>query len=280
MSVPPLYTYQPLGTETTIRILVLHPTEDFAAPLEVSIVHYDRRGGYDSHVSGHYEAASYAWGEPIFSQHILIRDPLSTLKVTANVDSMLRHFRKVRKDRNLWVDAICLNQTDADEKSIQVRKMGEIFADAAKVHIWLGLETRVIAEAVFTYLRNLVVLDRSSVDPKGTTQDYFGTKLWYLNESLQRLLLLPWFQRRWVLQEVALAQDVTVHWGDQRLSWSWVRNGIAINYQIFGKAQDAWAERSIIRRVRQAAENVMSLSNGTANSTDILQLLWNHQVSN
>jgi hypothetical protein len=279
MSALPPYIYRPLATETTIRILILHPAEDFATPLEVSIDHYDRRGEYNMCHSGYYQAVSYTWGEPIFSHNVLVRNPLSTLEVTANVDSMLRHLRKVRKNRNIWVDAMCLNQADANEKSIQVRKMGEIFAEAAKVHVWLGLETRFIAEVVFTYLRRTVIINRAMDESKRTPQEYFGKSQRYLDESLQQLLLLPWFQRRWVLQEVALALDVTFHCGDQRLAWKWVRDGIAVFHQGYGRVQDRWAERSITRGVRQAIENVISLSSGTTKSTDILQLLWNHQVS-
>lgn len=40
----------------------------------------------------------------------------------------------------LWVDAVCINQNDNEEKSKHVKSMGRIYAGARTVRIWLGDE--------------------------------------------------------------------------------------------------------------------------------------------
>ncbi|KAH8707140.1 heterokaryon incompatibility, partial [Phaeosphaeriaceae sp. PMI808] len=84
-----------------------------------------------------YEAMSYTWGIPNFTHHITC-DGTTELSITLNVDIMLRHLRKTSKPRYLWVDAICLNQSDENEKAIQIGMMGHIYKEARKVNIWLG----------------------------------------------------------------------------------------------------------------------------------------------
>ncbi|TGO08986.1 hypothetical protein BTUL_0184g00030 [Botrytis tulipae] len=38
----------------------------------------------------------------------------------------------------LWVDAICINQSDAIEQAIQVKRMGMIYSSAETVIVWIG----------------------------------------------------------------------------------------------------------------------------------------------
>jgi hypothetical protein len=47
---------------------------------------------------------------------------------------------------NLWIDAICINQKNADEKQAQVPLMGEIYANATEVMVWLGRDSSDWAE--------------------------------------------------------------------------------------------------------------------------------------
>lgn len=54
--------------------------------------------------------------------------------------SQILESRHVR--RNLWVDAICINQGKdkeaTDERSLQVSRMNEIYTQATEVVVWLG----------------------------------------------------------------------------------------------------------------------------------------------
>ncbi len=163
----------------------------------------------------HYSAVSYCWGDkPEYSHELACRDPrhpLTALKITPNVDSLLRHLRKPHKSRHLWIDAICLNQEDQDEMSTPAMLMGVIYSQAKKVHIWLGAETdgRLAADA-FGLLRRIVLGDdacRVSPDELAILRPLFGRS---------------WFGRRWVIQEVALARHATVHCGPLSIELSWI----------------------------------------------------------
>jgi hypothetical protein len=43
------------------------------------------------------------------------------------------------RKRLIWADAVCINQADDEEKSWQVRMMGDVYRNADRVLIWLGL---------------------------------------------------------------------------------------------------------------------------------------------
>lgn len=136
-----LYQYRPLESYTTIRVLVLQPSEDLYEPLNAQLVHVQSEDLLFGHGSPeYYEAVSYCWGEPTLS-HVLLVNEDSKLDITSNADALLRHLRSSSKPRFLWIDAICLNQEDRDEKQIQVQLIGRIYAQAAKVRIWVGTAT-------------------------------------------------------------------------------------------------------------------------------------------
>lgn len=62
----------------------------------------------------------------------------SIVAVTPNLELALRHLRRRSQRRTLWIDALCINQEDEDEKMAQIQRMGVIYASAAAVVVWLG----------------------------------------------------------------------------------------------------------------------------------------------
>lgn len=109
----------------------------------------------------------------------------------------LQRLREPKAAFPVWIDAICINQEDLDEKNGQVTKMGEIYSMAKTVHVWLELSDwrNVI------YLWAYGLLDRLLIIP---------TRL----ELLVRVLLSPtiyrskWCTRVWTLQELAFANKL------------------------------------------------------------------------
>lgn len=108
-----------------------------------------------------FTALSYVWGDPNETKDISIRG--KKLPVTINLEAALKEIR--RSDRHMcegrprssssvpsknkdgsnvvlgtriWIDALCINQLDDLEKSLQVRKMDQIYRRATQVFIWLG----------------------------------------------------------------------------------------------------------------------------------------------
>ncbi|KAE9367886.1 HET-domain-containing protein [Stipitochalara longipes BDJ] len=123
------YKYKRLSGHNTVRIIELLPERD----------------GEEIHIHLHevtlqeapaYQALSYEWGE-IKGSHS-IRCDSSILLVTTNLLAALRRLRFLTLRRYLWVDAICINQEDIEEKTKQVAMMGQIYKFGHKALIWLG----------------------------------------------------------------------------------------------------------------------------------------------
>lgn len=178
-----------------------------------------------------YEALSYTWGSENKTDSIWING--KSMRVTNNLAQVLRYLTFEDRDRILWVDALCINQKDNNEKSHQVRQMGHIYQEAESVIFWLGpatYETNVVVDSLHelqVMSKNFVCTDRSQNDPVWNT-------LWekviqlqkrkhdnldrVLSRGLRELTTRPWFDRVWILQEVANAQSAFVHCGTRAVS--------------------------------------------------------------
>ena len=83
-----------------------------------------------------YEALSYVWGSASVKRIIRLNSqPHAT---TVNLESALRHLRHSRQELVLWVDALCINQMNKDERTHQVNIMGQIYTFCKSVVIYLG----------------------------------------------------------------------------------------------------------------------------------------------
>ncbi|PYI05117.1 hypothetical protein BO78DRAFT_276464, partial [Aspergillus sclerotiicarbonarius CBS 121057] len=112
-----------------IRIASILPgrwSEDVSCKLE--IVSLDDKPSY--------EALSYTWGD--LSDKVPIFLECSTFLVTKNLHMALRRLRHVGEERDIWVDALCINQSDKPEKTRQIQMMKDIYSDASEVQIYLG----------------------------------------------------------------------------------------------------------------------------------------------
>lgn len=83
-----------------------------------------------------YEALSYTWGS-IDKTHTIMIDNYE-LPITENLFIALQHLRSAHQDRILWVDAICIDQENLEERGHQVGQMARIYRTAKRVLIWLG----------------------------------------------------------------------------------------------------------------------------------------------
>jgi hypothetical protein len=92
-----------------------------------------------------FEALSYCWqgtgGQPeMYIKNIIPGSPdtYHPVKVSSNVTDALQKLRCAEEPRHIWIDQLCINQGDNDEKASQVSMMAEIYPKASKVHVWLG----------------------------------------------------------------------------------------------------------------------------------------------
>lgn len=92
-----------------------------------------------------YEALSYTWGGDSKPRHIICNN--LQIDITESLFEALHQFRKQDRNRSMWVDALCINQSD-DEKSSQIPLMKHIYARATCVLIWLGLPDEFTEDAL------------------------------------------------------------------------------------------------------------------------------------
>ncbi|KAI1321368.1 heterokaryon incompatibility protein-domain-containing protein [Xylariaceae sp. FL0255] len=83
-----------------------------------------------------FEALSYCWGSMEPECYISIND--CKLRVTPNLKLALYRLRDPKTSRRLWIDAICIAQTNSEEKSHQILLMRDIYFNARQTIVWLG----------------------------------------------------------------------------------------------------------------------------------------------
>ncbi|KLU89562.1 hypothetical protein MAPG_08533 [Magnaporthiopsis poae ATCC 64411] len=129
-------THQPLSQPSNIRLLKLLPAENHASMLQCTLA--------ESVCSpdAQYEALSYVWGKqsPDTMQAIQLNG--LPFNVGKNLEEALRQLRpRVGLPRILWIDAVCIDQTNTQERNQQVAQMDNVYRNAARVTVWLGPET-------------------------------------------------------------------------------------------------------------------------------------------
>jgi Heterokaryon incompatibility protein (HET) len=245
------YEYAPLSIQPgdlrgvfSIRLLHLLPSADRDARLECQLVetqipnHLREQSSTPpslTHVQ--YQALSYTWGEPEFpkSLHVLQADgapPASVINITENLYSALQNLRKPDKTLVLWVDAVCIDQANIPERNSQVSNIPQTYAEAAGVLVWLGTDDvrhdGRLCLSFFTELAALIASDphRGQEGDRGSWRKRFEINQMvsvFLNSAQPRpiasFLARPWFRRRWIVQEVVLAKDVSVHCGEWSIQW-------------------------------------------------------------
>ncbi|KAH8903511.1 HET-domain-containing protein, partial [Coniochaeta sp. PMI_546] len=160
-----------------------------------------------------YEALSYAWGDPKATETIYLHNQhsstTSSLGITSNCARALRQLRYPDSERLIWVDAICINQANIEERSAQVRIMHRIYSNASHVLIYLG-DSSVDSDKAIGILED----------------DAGGRRPWTTDNldhdevtALKNLLHRPWFHRVWVLQEVACSRSARVICGSRITPW-------------------------------------------------------------
>lgn len=196
-SLEPFQDYIPLK-DSSFRLLLLHPESDGfevkADIKEFSFLHYPN-----------YNALSYVWGdEPTIYQ---IRLNWKRAMIRPNLFHALQRMRDPVSVTYLWVDSLCIDQSNMSERAIQVSRMADIYRQAENVWIWLG-------EADSTSQMAMECI------PQVASPDFEWKDSWWSEPgflSFDHLLERPWFRRRWVVQEAALAANSVVFCGGSQV---------------------------------------------------------------
>jgi hypothetical protein len=155
-----------------------------------------------------YEALSYVWGHTNDTQKVQVGGVAVT--VTSNLLSALRHLRLDERERILWVDALCIDQADLDERRHQVSLMGRIYGQASRVVVWLG-EGWNGSDTAMEFLRRLgedkTLHLVASLEPNLCVNG-LRVDSPELSGHIAHLFDLPWWKRTWTVQEFVLAQKL------------------------------------------------------------------------
>lgn len=176
------FEYKPLerlANRPSIRLVILHPgNREDSIRLELRHTAFAAKPRY--------EALSYTWGD---KNLVDVQIDGQNSSIRRNLHQALTHLRDETDMRTLWIDAICINQTDDAEKSWQVQLMGDIYRRARRVLIWLG----VISES----------LDNTWLYTKTKERNH---------SEYTELCQQPYWTRIWIVQEVCAAADMDIHW--------------------------------------------------------------------
>lgn len=195
-----------------------------------------------------YEALSYTWGKivrhlPISvvrtgdqAEDVVEEEDDQVLFATPQLLMALKRLRLPSSSRFLWIDQLCIDQENEDEKGPQIQLMGEIYRKAVRVIVWLGednihmaytpIDVKMFEEGDSELLEGLIRIFKEDScetpehDLRLAEQLVDVKRTYHVNSIEQRrlaavleLLNRPWFRRAWVFQEASLARELLIQYG-------------------------------------------------------------------
>jgi hypothetical protein len=169
---------------------------------------------------------------------IIVDDQATTVR--QNLWTFLREYRRDGHRRLLWIDALCIDQTDLNERNHQVSIMSDIFSGAESVIAWLGLGVE----------RDLRVVSEHTRDTeKSRHLAHLASAPEVLRQSVERVLQAEYWSRLWIVQEFVLNHGVKLWSGGCRLSSDTFAS-------IMYPEDDMWSNRLYLRRAVQPTSQI------------------------
>lgn len=214
------FRYYPIDlNRPTFRLLRLKAGKE-DDPLECGLI----EAAFDEDNSVDYEAVSYTLGEPGPEEKISVDgQPLTLFPCLATI---LRDLRTQSEDRILWIDAICINNNDCGERGHQVSQMPTIFGRALRVLCWVCPLT----EATSILMDSLQDLQRRVRNANWPPNDERYRIHWQQvqehhpgdqdtqKRALETIFEQAWFNRAWIVQEIANARSASIYCGHKAVS--------------------------------------------------------------
>ena len=228
---PPL---PPDPTKRQIRLLHLHRrglVSEIHANLKV--VSLDDEPKYD--------ALSYTWGASTKGHTILLNGRFR-LNITDNLHNALNRFRRRSEQPMLWVDAVCIDQSNIAERSEQVAMMGDIYRRATRVSVWLGEPSTFYLSQWYRVLVKLKFHDWHYVavrHPIRTVRELQWMRQELALKDADAVTWPKWYHRAWTRQEYALARAKLFWFGSH-----WLRSTDEMLFAVEGlrerKQETTW----------------------------------------
>ncbi|UPK95154.1 hypothetical protein LCI18_006089 [Fusarium solani-melongenae] len=216
----PKYSYTPLRSSTNskqFRLLKVHRGADLDE-VECELVIHSLDDAPE------YEALSYVWGSPV--PQARIRLATGYAGVGPSLYAALRGLRYPDSPRMIWADSLCINQADVSERNSQVQIMSDIYSRASRTLIWLSDATPELEGAILTFqdeshnsgTRTSSGSGKTSEEPTQASAPPALISRIY-GPAVASLFSLPWFTRKWVIQEAVKSQNPVFVIGKQTLPW-------------------------------------------------------------
>lgn len=257
------FEYTPLKTGE-IRLLH-HSVQDGQATWTLEPVQLREQG---AELPVEFDALSYTWGD--LSHTFPFQCNGSELRIHENLKNALPYLARRRSSLPIWIDAVCINQSDNDEKFIQINMMHSIYRQATQVWVWLGSDPGHEEEAVALLPKVAAVgkemdeqpwtyLNQSSPEDKGLPR--FRSIQW---NAVTRIINNRWFSRLWIVQEAALPKTIRVLYGKEEIAWDVLGDAVNFDRDLRSKLRDAdgykpprlTKGRSIVFGIREFTQTV------------------------
>jgi hypothetical protein len=175
---------------------------------------------------GDFMTLSYNWGDPNIQRTILLDG--YRVDITVNLEEFLRQFRTEPGSEfcYIWIDALCIDQSNILERNVQVTRMASIYSKAYELRIWVGKEIDNTGLAINQFKKwgtkmNSADLQLAVINEFRNHEAPFGNRATRL--GIYDLLNRPYWNRLWIIQEVALStNDIHIMCGSQTISWNTV----------------------------------------------------------
>jgi hypothetical protein len=244
-SAPPLFSYSRLQFPNSLRLVKLKVGSLDSNDVDVELVeippdHLEPHSHQVPHgkQEGHrvldmpkqhepYEAVSWCWGTQQWDTPIRVHqgERVFTYLISPNLHSALKAFRYEDRVRTLWIDAISIDQKNSNEKNHQVPMMTHIYGSAQSVLIWLG-DGDEKSKLALNFIKNDVL---KLWDFDKLCDDKSTAKKW---DALISLMKKPWFSRRWVVQEIVLANQATLQVGMETITWQEFADAVSLFVEV------------------------------------------------
>jgi hypothetical protein len=177
-----------------------------------------------------YEAISYCWGTGDKTHSIAVDvggGQMQQIKITKSAYNVIAALCPIQGERYLWIDSICINQDDRDERDSQIPLMDGIYGRASRVIAYLGtsqyasLANNFISRGIWHGIG--VGIPPVEVDGAFNIGVPFKSDIhgWRAFRELTRNAL---WSRMWILQEVVLAEKLVIHNGGAIFPWPFLYN--------------------------------------------------------
>lgn len=125
-------------------------------------------------------------------------------------------------DKELWVDAISIDQGNIPERNAQVRSMSKIYSQAADVSVWLGHEDRNIEVALDALRRLQAYIEMNDVRRPDLPKEQENLPPSPHFQTLVKLCNLPYWERMWIVQEMMLSSRIRFYYGKSCCEWRYL----------------------------------------------------------